>query len=196
MPLEREIGSGRTRYERPGEEYEQPFQMPFARWVIASPGYFDSLDVEILAGRDFGNGDFADAPKVAIVNQDFAEKEWPGENPIGKRIDIFVGEEEEAKDPQAGWVEVVGMVPDMRFAEFDNEDDQQAIYVPMAQNPVRFAWLVVETHGEPGLFGQTLREEVLAMDADLRARIAGLSPTPPPATDRNEERTEHNYGQR
>ncbi|MEM8934268.1 MAG: FtsX-like permease family protein, partial [Acidobacteriota bacterium] len=154
-------------FQRPGEEYETPRQMPFTRWTIVSPGYFDALDVPILAGRDFGPFDRPDTAAVAIINQDFADKEWPGENPIGKSVDIWMGEEAEAEDPNAGVFEVVGLVPDLRFAEFDNADDQQAVYVVLAQNPVRFSWVIAETRNDPAGFVEPLRRTVQAVDPDL-----------------------------
>ncbi|MEM7585435.1 MAG: ABC transporter permease [Acidobacteriota bacterium] len=167
MPTETQIGSGGTRFERPGEDYEKPIDMPFARWTAISPGYWETLGVKLLAGRDFTDADHADAPPVVIVNEDFARKEWPGENPIGQRVDVYVSEEEELADPEAGVMEVIGVVPDMRFAEFDNEDDQQAIYVPMAQNPARFAWIIAKTRAEPTSFVDSLRRTVLELDAGL-----------------------------
>ncbi|MEM6794277.1 MAG: ABC transporter permease [Acidobacteriota bacterium] len=167
IPTDEQIGAGGIRYERPGEEYEQAFQRPWSRFSIISPGYFKTLGVELLGGRDFTALDHADTARVAIVNQGFADKEWPGENPIGQRIDLWEGEEAEAADPQAGVVEVVGVVPNLRFAEFDNADDQHGIYVPLAQNPVRFAWIVVKTRGAPLAFAETLRGVVLEADPNL-----------------------------
>ena len=167
IPADTSVGTGATRYERPGETYEEPWDMPWARWVAISPGYWQTLGLRLLAGRDFTDADRLDAPAVAIVNRDFAQKEWPGENPIGQRIDLYRGKEEEAADPDAGWVEVVGVAPDLRFAGFDNDDDQQGIYVPLAQNPVRFAWIVAKTRAEPLGFAEPLRRTVLELDSDL-----------------------------
>lgn len=165
VPAETEIGAPRTRFERPGETYDAPFRMPLARLTAISPRYFEAIGVPILAGRDFTPADRDGSAAVAIVNQDFAAKEWPGENPIGQRINLWRGEEKEAEDP--GWVEVVGLVPNLRFAEFDNDDDQQAIYVPLSYQPPRFAWFVVRTHGDPLAFADTLRRTVLELDPNL-----------------------------
>jgi putative ABC transport system permease protein len=167
VPTDTAIGSGWTRIRRPGETYDHPWQAPGARFNSISPGYFDALEVPFLAGRDFTSADRLETPRVAIVNQRFADKEWPGENPIGKRVQRYLTEEEKADDPAGEWLEVVGMVPDLRFAEFDNDDDQQGIYVPVAQVPPRFAWIVVKTRGEPGAFKEPLRRAVLDVDPDL-----------------------------
>ncbi|MDA8016196.1 MAG: ABC transporter permease [Thermoanaerobaculia bacterium] len=167
VPTDTAIGAGGGNYERPGEEYEKVWQMPWSRRVLVTPGYFDSLEVPIMAGRDFTAFDRAKAPAVALVNQGFATREWGDENPIGKSIDLWMGEEAEAEDPNAGVVEVVGLVSDLRFADFDDADDQHGVYLPIAQQTPRFTWIVVKTKGEPNSFGDTLRREVLALDPDL-----------------------------
>lgn len=160
-------GTGWTRFERPGETYESPRDMPFARLTRVSPGYFATYGLDVLAGRDFTEADREGAPAVALVNEDFAKKEWPGESPVGQRIDLWRGDEAEAADSDAGWVEVVGMVTDLRFADFDNADDQQGIYVPMAQFPSRISWIVVKTRTDPLAFAEPLRRTVLEIDPNL-----------------------------
>lgn len=167
VPTEVEIGAPGNNYERPGEEYEKPWQMPWARLARVSPGYFDTLGVQVVTGRDFTVSDRAETPRVAIVNQDFALEEWGDENPLGQTIDLWMGEEAEGEDPTAGVVRVVGVVPDLRFADFDDADDQQAVYVPMAQDPMRFSWVIVRTKGDPMAFSRTLRSEINALDPDL-----------------------------
>ena len=77
------------------------------------------------------------------------------------------GAEAEEADPNAGWVEVVGVVPDLRFAEFDEADDQQGVYVPMAQDPQKFTWIIVKTRTDPVKFSEPLRRERLAHGVEL-----------------------------
>ena len=173
IPAETRIGAGRTRFERPGETYEVPRDMPLARWTVISPGYWDTLGLKVLAGRDFTTADREGAPPVAIVNEGFARTEWPGESALGQRINVYLGQEEEAEDPQAGWMEVVGVAPDLRFADFDNDDDQQGIYVPLGQNPERFAWIIVKTRAEPIGFAEPLRRTVLELDPNLPLYFVG-----------------------
>lgn len=166
VPTETEIGAGMTRYERRGETYEDPRDMPLVRYTVVSPGYFATFGVGLRAGRDFTPADREGGARVAIVNEDFAAKEWPGQSPIGQRVDLWRGTEIEAADADAGIVEVVGVVPNLRYANFDNDDDQQGIYVPMAQNPQRFAWIVAKTRTDPTAFTEVLRRTVLELDRD------------------------------
>ena len=167
VPTDTQLAPGATRYRRPGETYQEWWQMPVARSAVVSPGYFAAFGVELLAGRDFSTADRDDTPLVAIVNEDFARREWPGQSPVGQRLHLWMGREKEADDPDAGWAEVVGLAPTLRFSDFSNEDNQQGLYLPLAQHPPRSALVVARTRTEPTAFTMTLRRTVQAVDADL-----------------------------
>jgi predicted permease len=167
VPTDTQLATGWTRYKRPGESYEGWWEMPVARSAVVSPGYFAAFGVDLLAGRDFGLADRDNEPLVVIVNEDFASREWPGKNPVGQRVHLFMSREKEAVDPDAGWAEVVGLAPNLRFFDFSNEDNQQGIYLSLAQHPRRSALVIARTRGEPTAFTETLRRTVQAVDADL-----------------------------
>src|SRR5262249_4705121 len=69
------------------------------------PGYFSTLGVKLLRGRDFQAWDGRNGGEVAIVNERFAAKYWPGEDPIGKRLRLG--------DKKAPWLSVIGVTPDV-----------------------------------------------------------------------------------
>jgi len=167
VPTDTQLAPGLVRFKRPGETCEQSWQMPVARSAVVSPGYFAAFGVDLLAGRDFSAADRDGGPLVVIVNEDFARKEWPGKNAVGQRVHLWMGREKEAADPNAGWAEVVGLAPNLRFAEFSNEDNQQAIYLPLAQHPQRSALVIARTRTDPTAFTMTLRRTVQAVDSDL-----------------------------
>ncbi len=167
VPTDTQLPSGWTRFKRPGETYEERWQMPIARSAVVSPGYFETFGVELLAGRDFAAADRDDAPLVVIVNEDFARKEWPGESPVGQRVHLYMGREKEAVDPNAGWAEVVGLAPNLRFFDFSNEDNQQGIYLPLDQHPRSSALVIAHTRTDPTAFTNSLRQTVLEVDPDL-----------------------------
>jgi predicted permease len=167
VPTDTQLAPGATLYKRPGETYEGWWQMPMARSAVVSTGYFAAFGVNFLAGRDFSTADRDGAPLVAIVNLDFARKEWPDENPVGQRVHLWMGREREAIDPDAGWAEVIGLVPNLRFSDFSNEDNQQGIYLPLAQHPQPSALVIARTHSDPTAFTGALRRTVQAVDADL-----------------------------
>ena len=167
VPCDTQLATGRTRYKRPGETYEQSWEMPAARSAEVSPGYFAAFGVDLLAGRDFTAVDRDGEPLVVIVNEAFAGKEWPGKNPVGQRVHLYMGREKEATDPGAGWAEVVGLAPNLRFFDFNNEDNQQGLYLPLAQHPQRSALVIARTRTDPTALTSSLRRSVQAVDPDL-----------------------------
>jgi putative ABC transport system permease protein len=97
-----------------------------------SPNYFTTLGLPLLRGRPFSTSDAANAPKVAIVSRGLAERLWPGQDPIGKRISNG-GDE---------WREIVGMVGDMR-ANGVKHDAVREMYMPVTQaNNGSYTYLV------------------------------------------------------
>jgi predicted permease len=167
VPTDTQLAAGARRYKRPGETYEEWWHMPVARSAVVSPGYFAAFGVDLLAGRDFSAADRDGAPLVVIVNEDFARREWPGQSAIGQRVHLWMGRERDVIDPEAGWAEVVGLAPNLRFADFSNEDNQQAIYLPFAQHPQQSALVIARTRTDPTAFTMTLRRTVQSVDADL-----------------------------
>jgi hypothetical protein len=98
---------------------------------IVSPGYFASLEIPILDGRDVLPTDDAASPDVVVISQSLARKLWPGERAVGKRIDAlgFV-----PGTPR--WLEVIGVVGDLHGASL-TETAEPALYVPVAELGVR-----------------------------------------------------------
>ncbi|MCG8455161.1 MAG: ADOP family duplicated permease [Holophagales bacterium] len=166
VPVDTSIGAPWMYLEGPAEDPASGHLGPRARMAMVSPEYFETLGVPILAGRAFTAADGAEAPKVVIVNQRLAERQWPGENPLGRKLVMLDGEDPNSSERLG--LRVVGVVPDLRFGGFADQDNpQQGFYVPLAQKSQRFAWLVVETHTEPTAFLEPLRRTVLELDADL-----------------------------
>ena len=167
LPAENNIGGGNLQYERPGEVYDRPGQMPFTRVVQASPSYFATLGTQVLIGRDFSPADHQEMPAVVIVNESFAGSEWPGQNPLGQHLDFWLGAEEEAGGQAVGRVEVIGVAPDLHFGGFGKSHNQGGVYFPLAQRPAAFAWVIARTRGNPALASRPLRRAVLDLDPNL-----------------------------
>jgi putative ABC transport system permease protein len=140
-----------------GREYP-PGKDPFAEKRIASPRYFDVLRIPILTGRVFNERDIAGAPAVVVVNQAFARSYFPGESPLGKRVDFRWG--------TSGMQEIVGVVGDVREQAL-HQPARPAIYIPFAQNPMEWAYLLVRTTGDPHGIVPSLRRMVAALDRNL-----------------------------
>jgi putative ABC transport system permease protein len=144
-----------------GRSYAGGRELPLTHAAAISPGYFKTLGSALPRGRDFAAGDRAGAPPVAIVNQSFARREWPGQDPLGRRLRL--------QGPPQPWRTVVGVVPDLRMNPLFGDDRYrpQGVYVPLAQDPPPRFSLVARTAGEPLAMTPVVRRQVNAMDADL-----------------------------
>ncbi|MEZ4587419.1 MAG: ABC transporter permease [Gemmatimonadales bacterium] len=101
-------------------------------WRTVSPGYFETLSVPLLRGRTFAATDDPRAPRVAIVSAAFAERYWPGEDPIGKRIEIGRWRGEWMRPAFEGGEEVIGVVADVREIGLASPA-RRTVYTPRAQ---------------------------------------------------------------
>ena len=141
--------------------------IPSAAMVPITPAYFDAIGARMVKGRAFSAADRAGAPLVAIVNETLASRVWPGQDPIGKRI-----EQGWPQDP-GPWREVVGVVADMRF-EGITEGITMQVYLPFAQETTADFTLLARTAVEPGSVAPALREAVGSVNRDMP--LAGLGP--------------------
>ncbi len=140
---------------------------------FVSPGYFETLRIPVLRGRGLHESDVAGAAEVVVINQAMAEKYWPGQDAIGRRMRI-------ARGSKPAWREVVGVVGDIRHASLRQPPAVEA-YVPWEQQSMSVFRLAVRTAGDPGDWASALRQAVWAEDKDqpvtrirpLRAVVLG-----------------------
>ena len=116
----------------------------------------------MLKGRDFNERDAVKAPGVVIVNQAFAKKFFPNEDPIGKRIKPGIS----TTDDDTVWREIVGLVSDVRNRNLSSEL-RPGYFVPQAQVPFNQMTLVVRTTGDPHSLITAVQNEVHAMDGEV-----------------------------
>lgn len=126
--------------------------------TVVSPGYFQTLQIPILEGRDFDDRDREGGPRVVIVNQSMAQMLWPNENAVGKRI--FVGVD--SRDA----IEVVGVVKTGKYRALA-EDPRPFYYYPMAQRGPNPMVLVMRTSGDPRGLVSTIRTEIQSIDGRI-----------------------------
>jgi putative ABC transport system permease protein len=131
----------------------------FADVVRVTPSYFDAMDVALATGRGFAASDDAGSERVAVVNRTFAERYLDGGDPIGRRLRA-VGPGEPGP-----WLRVVGIAPDLRQDAIDDPLDP-TYYVPLAQDPPRFAFLAVRTAAPAAPLKEALRKAVAELDPD------------------------------
>jgi predicted permease len=130
---------------------------------VISPGYFQTMQIPILEGRDFSDRDVATSQGVVIVNQKMAETFWPGESAIGKRITIGI----ENREP---W-EVVGVVRTGKYRTLA-EDPKPFFYYSMGQRRPSPMAMVVRASVDPRSLVGAIRSEVQAIDR--RVPVSGV----------------------
>jgi len=135
---------------------------PSADFFAINEGYFKTLGVRILKGRDFDARDDAKAPGVIIVNQTFAEKFFPGENPIGKRIKPGISTDEN----KPAMREIVGVVADVRNRNLSSEL-RPGYFLPVAQIPFNQMTVIVRTTGDPHSLITAVQNEVHSLDREV-----------------------------
>ena len=137
-------------------------QEPSANIRLVTPDFFKILGVRLLQGRVFTPHDDQKSLPVIVINKTMASRIWPGENPIGKRI-TFGGTD----GPDVEWMEVVGVVADIRHQTLDQEGGSEC-YWPQLQRPVSGQIsIVLRSAGDPAQLAGALREAVQSIDRDL-----------------------------
>jgi putative ABC transport system permease protein len=140
---------------------------PTVGYIGVSSGYFRALGATLISGRNFDESDEALSRPVAIVNQQFANSNWPGENPLGKRLRIFpviLG------SPPARWLTVVGVVSNIIQNDRTRQAFDPLVYVP-AEGAIAF---VRTTIASPGLAG-AIRRQIYSADPNLPAPMWPLA---------------------
>jgi putative ABC transport system permease protein len=160
LPL---FGGSSTGFDIDGRPAWAPGQRPLADYRLINPDYFAAMGMKLVKGRAFSRYDTEDSPGVVIINETMAARFFPGEDPIGKRLDLS-----RPKDLR----EIVGVVADVRNYGVDAEVKPE-VYVPFLQNAPGYLSgmasalnIVVRSSIEPGALGNALREQVQALDKD------------------------------
>lgn len=134
--------------------------------VAVTPGFFKTLRIPLLRGRDFSALDRTTPPQVAIVNEAFARRFVHATDPVGQRIMTGVGPEK---------LEIVGIVPDTKYDSLLAEGPP-ILYSPLAPAFLpNFRVFEVRTAGDPAMAVSTLRRVVASVDLDLPADILPMN---------------------
>ena len=122
-----------------------------------SPGYFQTLGIGVIKGRDFSDRDKSDAPKAAIINDDLARIYFPNENPIGKRITF---------DDGGSWISIVGIIGDVKQLGLDSSAKPE-VYFPYLQVASPSMSLVIRTASNPLSLAAAVKSQIQLIDKDL-----------------------------
>jgi len=139
-------------------------QLPSADISLISPGYFRAMQVPILRGRDFSEADTRDSLPVMIINHAFAEKYFPGEDPVGRQLKPGAGDGRPGGPPLRTIIAITG---DIRHS-MTQRQDRPAYFLPAAQLPTWCCLVsVVRTSVDPHALEPAARRLVASMDKDI-----------------------------
>ena len=160
LPLGLNTGRRGTTIEgytrQPGEDLE-------FHTSTVSPGYFRCLGIPVLRGREFTAQDRQGAPRVAIVNETFARRFWPDQNPVGKRISI--------EGPEGNFMEIVGVVRDGKYNTL-GEDPLPWFATPLAQTYASDMTLVLRTRGPVKPAADGAMAAIQSLDKTMPATVS------------------------
>lgn len=136
---------------------QNPQELIISNEGFVAPDYFASLKIPLVRGRYFDEQDRKGSREVAIVDESFAERFWPGEDPIGRRVQRRDG---------GPWWTIVGVVSYEKEFSFENEPAIR-IYYPINQIPVRRRYLIARSTTDPIRTTAAIAEQIRAVDPEI-----------------------------
>lgn len=150
----------RRSFELPDRPVSDKRRLPSASTLAIDRRYFDTLGVRLLRGRNFTDVDGIRGGEVAIVNDDFVERYWPREEPVGKRIRL-------QRERESYWATVVGVAPPIRQTILGASDAEPILYLPYRQEPIRSFAIGARGRIAPESLVKTIRSAVREVDPEL-----------------------------
>jgi predicted permease len=157
LPLSGAYQSGTITVEQPSASIDNASFECDRR--ITSPDYFEAMGIEVMNGRAFNDHDAQGGQMVCIIDETFARRFWPNEDPLGKRAKIGGAQ---STNP---WLTIVGVVAHVKHYGL-NAQGREFIYFPYQQAPARQMFLAVRTEGDPSNLIGAVRNEIAAIDPD------------------------------
>jgi putative ABC transport system permease protein len=157
------MGGWQTGFWREENPRPQPSDMLNSDLEVVGGDYFSTLKVPLLRGRTFNERDTKDSPRVIVIDQAMAEQYFPGQDPIGKRLGVDVGNDGE------GYVmlEIIGLVGRMRFHAVDEMAPLPVIYSSLGQAQRTSLTLFVRSTIGSAALEHSIREAVSSIDSSL-----------------------------
>jgi predicted permease len=154
------VNNDMTLFTIEGRPVTKPNETPSADLVVASPDYFPALRIPLMTGRLFSESDNEVVGRVTIISKSMADRFWPGENALGKRIRLG------AADSNVPWMKVVGVVGDIR-QNWWNPAARPTIYTSFLQSPESGMSIILRVESNASSYAAPLREVVRQMDAGV-----------------------------
>ncbi len=160
-------GFGSGRFELEGQSYSGENDYPRARIGSVDQAYFETISTGVVEGRSFQTSDDAVSTPVAVVNQRFVSRYFPGEPVLGRRVRLRSGSQSDGEGQGLKWYTIVGVAPDFYLDVSAFGAPPEAIYLPLAQRAASVVKLLVHTRGDPLQFTSRTRDIVAELDQDL-----------------------------
>jgi putative ABC transport system permease protein len=157
------MGGWQTGFWREENPRPQPSDMLNSDLEVVGGDYFSTLEAPLLRGRMFNERDTKDSPRVIIIDQAMAEQYFPGENPIGKRLGLDPGNDNESFVMS----EIVGVVARMRFHAIDEMAPLPVIYCSLGQVHRTSLTLFVRSTIASASLDREIRDAVTSIDSSL-----------------------------
>lgn len=135
-------------------------QEPRVFWAGVTPHFLQTLQVPLVAGRDFTDAEGDTRSGVVVISQAMAKKLWPSADPLGHRFRF-------AEDTAAQWLTIIGVARDFTYAGMDERDALPAVWLPLPYMSTRNTGLVIRTAGDPARITGAAREQIRASDARM-----------------------------
>jgi putative ABC transport system permease protein len=159
-------GSRHLRYELAGAAQGDQGLRPKISALVIGPGYFRTLGAAVFSGREFSDADGVSGVPVAIVNQRFASKFWPGDDALRKRLRLLDGNTHNGSTP-GPWLTIVGVVSNIIQNDAARQEFDPLIYLSYRQQPSGDMCVIARTGVPPESLGTAFRREVQGLDAEL-----------------------------
>ena len=148
-----------------GQPEEEASRRPLTQVGSVTSGFFAALQIPLRQGVIFPADVTEKDPAVAVINEAFARRFWPGQSPVGRRVRL---------GDDARWIEIVGVVADVgMLGRLTASETSLQLYRPLAQSLSRYVGLVLRTSVTPESLTRSVREAVASIDADLPVAAAG-----------------------
>ena len=148
-----------------GRPVPHPGEEPDGAFRLALPGYLETMKIPILGGRGFEAGDTAAAPGVVVINEYMAQRYWPGENAIGKRITL----DSPSSSKLPAWLTVVGITKNAVRSDWAAPPEEE-FFLPYLQHPEtmgHYMTLVVRTKRDPAAMAPAVESAIWQIDRNV-----------------------------
>jgi predicted permease len=145
---------------------EQAWESISADWRWVTPGYFESMGMRLAHGRFFTEQDDLKHPYVVIVDELLANRAWPNQNPIGKRLQLLYFPSFTSPGINRSYAEVIGVLKHPRVHDL-TRDVREQVYVSQYQQPGGQLGLVIRTKSDPTAMSKTIEDAIRSLDPGI-----------------------------